>query len=274
MGSGDDKSGALRSSERSLNELARLGHEQVQKGNLKKAMELFESAVAKAIQIGDEKFKISCYLNVGACLVSLGEHRKGLHFLELASDNFDLSADDHEDLDNHSLDINADVCYNAGIASQGLREYEKAVSYFNSAVDLYTRAGSRDHAAETLTTGLAACYREMGQQEKAIEALLRAQQLYSEMENCSSEALVCTELARAYLRTGEAAECKQVLSQAKMLCLRVDDQNIQGKIGLHWCRYVKEGLSILTTSKWSLTSQISISTRLFFIPNVYEWAGS
>ena len=230
MGSGDDRREQHPKSTRnaSINQLTRLAHEHLQNGDLRKAMEHFESAVEQSKSIEDLKVKISCYLNAGACLVSLREYKRGLNFLESASTTVKTMGDEGERASHGDLlEMSADIFYNTAVAAQGLHEYEKAVSNFSSCIDCYLKADSRENAAEAFTS-LASCHREEGQAEKVVTSLKSAQQLYSEVGDCGSEALVCVDLAKAYLKCSRLEECKQMVTKAKMLYLRVDNPKIQG----------------------------------------------
>ena len=231
MGSGDDRHDLQPNSPSKtslrLSDLTRLAHEHLQKGDLHKAMEHFESAVERSKTVEDIKVKISCYLNAGACLVSLGKYTRGLSFLESASSIIKTMGEENGSGVNDTWEMSADVFYNTAVAAQGLQDYDKAVSSFKSCIDLYMKADSKEHAAEAFTS-LASCHRESHQNEREIACLSSAQHIYNDLGDCSSEALVCIDLAKAYLGIGRPDECKQMLSTAKMMCLRMDDPKIQG----------------------------------------------
>lgn len=228
MGSGDDKRQMQPglNSESSLNELTRLAHEHLQNGNLQKAMEHFESAVEKSEGVADISVKISCYLNAGACLVSLGQYERGLSFLESAAGVIKTNGGDASA---QTLEVSADVFYNTAVAEQGLREYNRAVTNFKSCIDLYVKAGSKQQAAEGFVS-LAICHKEAGDAHKEIACLTNAQRLYNELGEYSHEALVYVDLAKAYLSIGRQDDCKRMLSTAKMMCLRLDEPKIQGTV--------------------------------------------
>ena len=214
-----------------LNKLTRQAHELLQKGNLQGAMQHFDSAADQAKNIKDTNIKISCYLNAGACLISLGQYKKGLGYLDSASRIIkSLKLDENETFtpDFHLLEMSADVHYNIAAAAQATNDFERAISSYELCVTLYMKADSKIHAAEGLSA-LAECYKQAGMFEKEIECLRNSQELYNELGECSSEAMVCVELAKVHLRVGNKEECRVMLGTAKMLCLRVDDQRTQGK---------------------------------------------
>lgn len=226
MGSGDDRCNVRSRSKFSLNELTRVAHEHLQRGNLEKALEHFESAVEQSKGIGDDGVKISCYLNAGACLVSLRNYKKGLSFLESAA-SIIKTLNTNGDTCSQTLEMSADVFYNTAIAAQGLDKYDEAVSNFKSSIDLYVKAGSKQQAAEAFLS-LACCHKGAGEAHKEIACLTNAKHLYNELEDYSREALVNVDLARAYLSASRQEDCKKMLSIAKMMCLRVDEPRLQG----------------------------------------------
>ena len=251
MGSGAELNGAPQrpgSPEASLNQLTRRAHGHLDKGNVEKAMELFQSAVEQSRSTGDPRSRISCSLNAGACLVSLGRYEEGIGFLEYASRVMKSagSADAGEAADNshdadvstnvtllddmsdsQTLGLSADVFFNLGVAMRALRKCGSAAAHFRSCIELYTRAGSKRHAAEGLVS-LSKCHRDVREVEQEIACLTNAQLLYGELGDCGSEALVFIDLSRAYLNLGKREESRQMLSTAKMMCLRVDDPQVQG----------------------------------------------
>ena len=248
MGTGDKhsaSSGEIRAP--SINELTRLAHKRLQKGDLQGAMEHYERAVEGAKLTSDPIVKISSYLNAGACLVSLGHYRRGLGLLESACKllkktgiiAFDRDTElDHiqkksspmsqaKPRDHQLLEMGADVYFNTAVAAQGLHDYKKSTSCFKISIDLYLKAGTKQHAADGFSS-LAGCYQETDQLEQEIASLASAQQLYNELEDSGNEAMMSVELAKVYLRVGRKEECKQMITTAKLQALRVDDPRTQG----------------------------------------------
>lgn len=246
MGTGD-KHSAGEAQAPSVNELTRLAHKRLQKGDLQGAMEHYERAVEGAKLTSDPTMKISSYLNAGACLVSLGHYRRGLGLLESACKllkktgivAFDRDTEldriqqtkssptSSKPRDRQLLEMGADVYFNTAVAAQGLHDFNKSTSCFKISIDLYLKAGAKNHAADGFSS-LAGCYREAGQLEQEIASLASAQQLYNELEDSSNEALMSVELAKVYLRVGRKEECKQMITTAKLQALRVDNPKIQG----------------------------------------------
>lgn len=197
--------------------------EYLEKGELHKAVEYFERATKESETCVSTKSKISCFLNAGACLISLGKYRKGLVYLGSAANIISTQSPVDQD-----KEVVADIHYNSAIAHQSLRDYEQAVDKFQQCIDLYIQFGYLHNAAEVLSS-LASCHLEAGQPENERACLTRARALYKQLKDHSGEAMVCANLARSFLRVGRKEECKQILSTAKMISLRVDNQNHLGE---------------------------------------------
>lgn len=243
MGTGDKHSSSpVEAHALSVNELTRQAHKRLQKGDLHGAMEHYEQAVEGAKLTSDTMLKISSYLNAGACLISLGHHKRGMCLLESACKllkragitTFDKDTEldrttptSAKHRDHKLLEMGADVYFNTAVAAQGLHDLKKATSCFKISIDLYLKAGAKNHAADSFSS-LARCYQEANQLEQEIASLVSAQQLFNELEDSSNEATTCMELARVYLRVGRKEECKQMVATAKLQAMRVDDPKLQG----------------------------------------------
>lgn len=224
----------------SMPHVMQVAREHLEKGELQKAAKYFERAATESESSETTELKISCFLNAGACLISLGQYKKGLVCLTSAADI--ISAQSSADLqkgnegdDKEMLKASADVHYNSAVAYQALRDYKKAVKEFQQCIDLYEKSGYLQNAADIFST-LALCHREAGQPESEMACLTRVQGLYKELGDNSGEAMTCAYMARAYLRVGRKEECKQMLSTAKMISLRMDDQKTLGELyTCMWC---------------------------------------
>lgn len=224
MGSGETSSDSK--------QLSQLAYIQLEAGNAPKAVELFKSAAEKARGEGDVDTIISCYLNAGACLVSRDQLQQGSTLLHASL----KLAKEYHATESHATDgkesttgmeITADINFNLAVAEKKMGNIKNAKSYFKTSVDLYLKSDSVVHAAEGLT-GLAGCYRKRREPGKEITCLVRAQVLYHEQGEGYHEAECCLELARTYLREKQMENCKEILSTAKLLCLRIDHCSLKG----------------------------------------------
>lgn len=230
-----------------INELTKTAYNLLDSGDNERAIEYFESAAEMARDVGTTSAVVPSYLNIGACLVTQGELRRGRRFLQSAlkllrsqsskSESKDqTSRSDYRPLtpspslkrggaiaEDVALRMFADIHYYLGKAHQGMKDYEKALAHFQMSMNLsLNEPSSTGHAAESLTH-LSHCYREMGDIDKEMDSLKRAEELYHELGESSNEAGICIELARIYLREGRTDDTKEMLSTARMLCQRIEN---------------------------------------------------
>lgn len=203
------------------------------------------SAVEQSKSSRDDHVKISSNLNAGTCLISLGEYKNGLEYLDTAKaiikglqitspgvdeSGLDLSETQKREStkqDSSLLEMGADVHYNSAVALHCIKQYEKAVLDFKSCIDLYLRAGSRSLAADALTC-LGSCYREQNEMDMELQSLSSARHLYNELLEVPAEALVCVDIAKAQLRMGRMEECQRLIGDSQTLCLKIHDKCNQG----------------------------------------------
>ena len=206
-------------------------HGHLNKGELEKAAKEFEKAASDAEETIN--VRISCFLNAGACLISLGDYEKGLVCLESARGLLSAPPPPPDsriksvEEDREMTEAVADVHYNSAIAYQALGDYDRAVPEFQQCLALYEKYDRPQRASEVLSA-LASCHCEAGQHEKEIVCLAKLQVVYRGLGDSGSEAVTCATLAQAHLRAGREEECRQMLSMAKMISIRVDDQNLLG----------------------------------------------
>lgn len=242
MGSGEETCGSL--------EIIRLAYLQLQKGDSQRATEYFEGAAESARDEGNVDVMISCYLNAGACLVSRGQLQRGKRLLlsslklvktQKPDKNMSRTKEGKETLATMA-EISADIYYNLAVAAKKMDNMKRAISHFKTSAELYLKSGCVQHAAESFT-GTARCHRQVGEADEEVACLVSAQQLYRDAGDSFNEAESCLELARTHVRERRMEDCQEMLSTAKLLCLRVNQGGLQGK--LYLCRSTTISLVLL-----------------------------
>ena len=241
MGSGEEKH-PLRARSKEIpphrtgsEELTRLAYIHLQKGDAQKATKHFESAAERAKDEGNACTMISCYLNAGACLVSRNQLKEGNDFLLMALKLAKMQKPDEQVFQSTNgkddqvsmTEIMADIYYNLAVAAQKVDDSKKAISYFKTSAECYLKTGCMLHAAESFV-GLAGCHRYVREVEEEIDSLHRAGQIFHKLEDHYNEADTSLELAKTHLRDARTEQAKEMLSKAKLLCLRVDNHSLQG----------------------------------------------
>ena len=228
-----------------IQELTTRGHEYLLSGQLKEALDSFQSALAVSETIyGALELKISCLLNTGACLVTVGEHQRGISLLESSLSLLDSIPEDQcksEDKQKWDL-LKADHYYNLGLANQSIGHISLAINQLNQSIDLYIRNGHQSTAGDVFCT-LAVCCKDNKDSIQQEKTLLSAIQMYHDCNEIGKETLTYSELAIAYQCNGNREKCIQMLTTAKIMGLKLEDINIQGKPLRH--NYITNGISVV-----------------------------
>lgn len=222
-----------------LIELTETAYNLLDSGDNRRAVEYFERAAKIAREGGNASTVVPCYLNAGACLLSQGNFQRGRIFLQSAlkllrsrslrevreNQMSSLSSKTAGSIpEDAAVRMSADIHHYLGVAHQGMENYQKALAHFQISVKLYTTDhSSYGQAAESFTHS-SHCYSHMGDIEKEMSSLKRAEELCHQLGDSSNEARTCIGLARVYLREGRSDDMKQMLSTAKMLCQRVENR--------------------------------------------------
>ena len=208
--------------------------EHFERGELQKAAEEFQRAAAA---VEKESDKASCLMNAGACLVSLGSYEKALACLDSAgslliaesSDRLPVEEDEATSADGRKVsEVLSDVLHNSAIARRALGKREEAIHNFGRCLELRERSGDVKSSAEVMEA-LAECHREAGDVDKEISYLEKARGGWQSLGETGREAIACGGLARAHLKAGREADCRQLLSTAKLIGSRAEDRAILGE---------------------------------------------
>ena len=205
--------------------------EYLERGELRKAAEEFQRTAkgAEASRDDSAATQISCLLNAGACLVSLGEHERGLACLRSAGAAISAGSPSPDGSDDRELlETLADIHYNSAVAYQALGDNDQAAREYQCCVNIHEKSANLQATGDTLDA-LAACHHEAGELDKEVSCLEKARRVCQQLGDSGREATLCATLARAHLRAGREADSRQMLSTAKMIGSRVDDKKILGE---------------------------------------------
>lgn len=220
--------------EERIQELTTRGHDSLVSGRPKEALESFQSALTLTETLDKgPKLKISSLLNAGACLVTIGEHQRGISLLQSSLSLLDSIPDDqYESEGKQELNIlRGDVYYNLGLANQGIGDHQLATKQLKQSIDVYMKNDHQSTAGDVFSV-LATCYKDRNELNQEETALLSAQQLYHDCNELGKEALCYSQLAIAYHCNGRGEECIQMLTKAKIIGIGLEDNEAQSKSSL------------------------------------------
>ncbi len=157
------------------------------------AVHYFAEAL-KVYELRNEKSQVTNAINnIGNALSAKGDYREAIRYWERA-----LKAS----LDFGTLNQQAQIYSNLGIAHYNLKQYSKAKEFYATALDLCRRTDSK--------TGLANGWLNLGEvliaegeYEAALQALQDARQIYESMNSAHMLVEACLDIADIYARIGD-----------------------------------------------------------------------
>jgi tetratricopeptide (TPR) repeat protein len=208
-----------------VQELTKIGNEHLLHHRYQEALKEFQAALSLTESIEQPKLKISCILNAGACLITIGEMQRGINLLQSALSLLD-SFPSGENESEH-LTTRADIYYNIGVGNHRLSDHTQAAVQLKQSIDLYMKNGQQSTAGDAFCA-LALCYKDSGNVNQQEMSLLSAMELYQQVGDVGNEAMTCIELAIAYQCSKNQEKCLQMLTTARILAARLEDQILHG----------------------------------------------
>ncbi len=218
-----------------IRELTKVAYNLLQSGKNAEAVEYFENAARKAKEAGIASAIVTSYVNAGACLVSQGEYHRGRSFLQSALKIIENIPKDSVQAEcpgpklelcggSSTSRLSGDIHHYLGQAYYKLGDSETAIIHLTNSFNLYICEELSRLAAESLSL-MSRCYRNIEDCEREILALKKLAELHHDMGDIAREADACILLARVYLRERRDSSAKQMLSNLRILCQRVEDSH-------------------------------------------------
>ena len=228
-----------------LIELTEASYNLLDMGDNEKAVEYFEKAAKMSMELGNASAVVPCYLNAGACLISLGKFQRGHRFLQSALKMLRNQRAEREDQNSRNnfgrptsscsskltgstpedatVRMSADIHHYLGVVHQAMEDYQKALAHFQLSAKLYIKDQSCSGQAAESFTHSSHCYHQIGDLEMEASNLKKAEEIYHQLRDSYNEARICMKLAQIYLGEGRSNDSKQMLSSAKLLCQYVEN---------------------------------------------------
>ncbi|XP_043934398.1 tetratricopeptide repeat protein 24-like isoform X2 [Protopterus annectens] len=193
--------------------------------NASLALELFKKAYQYSCRIPDAQVQRICLFNLGAAYIAAGKAKKGLKCLVKSKWK-------------DSREHDGDLYFNIANAYDEMKEYFKAVTFYNKAVRTYNIQEISSIADAQIK--LSYCYKNTGDLVSAVHTFRLASESYQRAQKAEDatmamgEAMNCMKQSQHFSRN----EMLKVLNECLQLCKQVKNSNIQEKlyndIGLHY----------------------------------------
>lgn len=184
-------------------------------GQIKKAMELIDQALALRREVGDRSGESSSLNNLGAMYFASGDPRKALEYYGQALVAKREAGDQRGE---------ANTLFNIGLLNASVGDFQKAVEYQNLALVLARKLGNRRVEANVLDN-LGYVHNVLGNQRQSLEYLMDSLRLNREIgTNRLKEGQVLLNIGAIWVELGEIRKALGFFEQALKLRRDLGDQ--------------------------------------------------
>lgn len=201
-----------------IDRFTRLGHEELQRGDVTKAVEAFLFAFKQAKQLDDGCLERSCAFNLGAVYIASKNPEKGLELLQKAV----------PPMNKRDGSSNGDLYYNFGLAYESLKNNAEMVKYFQIALQEYELEDNHEMVA-ALSKKLGQIYAKGSKHKDAADCYGKAAKAYGGLLQVDERIQMLNNRAQQLLKVGDKTECLPTLDDCFILCQKMDNKSKQGE---------------------------------------------
>ncbi|XP_064620014.1 serine/arginine repetitive matrix protein 1-like isoform X4 [Lineus longissimus] len=213
----DDSGRALLSMD--IDRFTKLGHEELQNGDVTKAVEAFLFAFKQAKQFDDGYLERSCAFNLGAVYIASNNPEKGLELLQRAV----------PPMNKRDGSSNGDLYYNFGLGYESLKNSAEMVKYFQMALQEYELENNHEMIA-ALSKKLGQIYAKGSKSKEAADCYGKAAKAFGSLFQVEERILMLSNRAQQLLKVGDKTECLPTLDDCFQLCQKMENKSSQVKL--------------------------------------------
>ncbi|XP_058851637.1 tetratricopeptide repeat protein 24-like [Acipenser ruthenus] len=208
-----------------IEKLTKSGSQVLADDHHERALSIFKKAYLLSLKLPEGQTQKACLFNLGAAYIAVGKAKKGLKCLMKCK----LKEPEGRD---------ADMYFNIGIAYEEMKEYSKAVKFYQKAVNDYG-AHQADNTADALIK-LAYCSVNLKDPASAAHSFRLAGQSYQQAGRWDYAAMALRECASYMIQSQRFSKAgvQQVLKECHQICKGISHSSLKGKllndIGLHY----------------------------------------
>ncbi|MGH0114357.1 UNVERIFIED_CONTAM: hypothetical protein FKN15_000486 [Acipenser sinensis] len=208
-----------------IEKLTKSGSQVLADDHHERALSIFKKAYLLSLKLPEGQAQKACLFNLGAAYIAVGKSKKGLKCLMKCK----LKEPEGRD---------ADMYFNIGIAYEEMKEYSKAVKFYQKAVNDYG-AHQADNTADALIK-LAYCSVNLKDPASAAHSFRLAGQSYQQAGRWDYAAMALRECASYMIQSQRFSKAgvQQVLKECHQICKGISHSSLKGKllndIGLHY----------------------------------------
>ncbi|XP_058854756.1 tetratricopeptide repeat protein 24-like [Acipenser ruthenus] len=200
-----------------IEKLTKSGSQVLADDHHERALSIFKKAYLLSLKLPEGQAQKACLFNLGAAYIAVGKAKKGLKCLMKCK----LKEPEGRD---------ADMYFNIGIAYEEMKEYSKAVKFYQKAVNDYG-AHQADNTADALIK-LAYCSVNLKDPASAAHSFRLAGQSYQQAGRWDYAAMALRECASYMIHSQKFSKAgvQQVLKECHQICKGISHSSLKGKL--------------------------------------------
>ena len=212
-----------------VDKYTRLGSDELLKGNLEKATELFETAFRRSQHTDDGFMSRVCTFNLGAVYIAQRDADKGLEMLQNAIPPMNTK-------DGRS---NGDLFYNFGLAYELQSNVTEAVKYFELALEEYQAERDNVQMVAEVSMKLGIFYSSLGSRLQSARCHGTAAASFHKVQDYGQQTLCLCQQGTALVQARKINDALEVSDNCMIMCQRVKELNTLGRFFLFNSFYYK-----------------------------------
>uniref|UniRef100_A0A8C5PAH0 Uncharacterized protein n=1 Tax=Leptobrachium leishanense TaxID=445787 RepID=A0A8C5PAH0_9ANUR len=210
---------------REIQSLYKTGSESLNNDDISAALQSFKRAYILSCKLSEKKLEKACLFNLGAVYISVGKPKKALKCLIKSRTN------GLEDRD-------GDLYFNVAAAYEEMKEHEKAVKFYERAINEYGFDEISNIADALIKLGY--CFAAVKDLSAAAHSFRLAGHSYTKISQAEDAAMALREAAKYMIKSQQFSktEILHTLDSCVHLCNKVQDKKLLGTlynhIGLHY----------------------------------------
>jgi CHAT domain-containing protein/Tfp pilus assembly protein PilF len=198
--------------------LTKLGTQQLNRGEYRKALNNFEQALVIVREIGEPLGESTILNYIGKTYLSLAEYDKALDYYQQALVIF-------KQIGNKVGE--GTTLNNIGEVYRSLAEYAKALDYYEQALAIHKQVGNKLMEGTALN-GIGEVYSNLGEYAKALNYYQQGLAIFKQVGNKLMEGTALNGIGNVYRGLGEYAKALNYCQQALAIFKQVGDKSREG----------------------------------------------
>lgn len=182
-------------------------------GEKQRALELNEEALQVWRKIGDKYGESATLNNIALVWADLGEYGRAIKNFEMALMTLQESSEKHW--------IRAVYLNNLGSIYSDVGQNRKALTFYEQALSLHRQEGNTEDAA-TVLGNIGALWSELGEKKRALDLFQQSLELARKANDVYCEARMLINIGEAWLSLGESRKALNLFEEALPLIRRIE----------------------------------------------------